>query len=151
MVKQYLQGIRWTTYYYFQEIPDWKWFYPYDYPPFLSDIKKYMINLNNIKFNISKPINALEQLLIILPPQMNFLLPKNFSKLVINTKSSLAHLYPLDFKIDFLYKHKYYEGIPLLPNLEIDNTHYIFSKYKKELDKDELDRNRLDKIFIFNF
>ena len=150
LVKNYLIGVRWSAYYYFQEIPDWKWFYPYDYPPFLSDINKYMIDMNDIKFTKGKAILPLEQLLIILPHHMSFLLPKALSKLTTNTKSSLAHLYPDDFYVDFLYKHKYFEGIPWLPNMELKQVSYIFNKYKNELTPDEKERNRLDDVFKFN-
>lgn len=150
LVKNYLIGVRWSAYYYFQEIPDWKWFYPYDYPPFLSDINKYMINMNDIKFTKGKAITPLEQLLIILPQQMSFLLPKSLSKLTTNPKSSLSHLYPLDFYVDFLYKHKYFEGIPWLPNMEINQVSYVFNKYKNELTPEEKERNRLDEVFKFN-
>ena len=150
MVENYLIGIRWATYYYFQEIPDWKWYYPYDYPPFITDINKYMTNMNEIKFTKGQPITPLEQLLIILPQQLNFLLPKNFSKLTINPKSSLSHLYPLDFYVDFLYKHKYFQGIPWLPNMENTLVKHIFNKYKNELTEDEQKRNRIDVLFKFN-
>ena len=143
LVKNYLIGIRWSTYYYFQEIPDWNWFYPYDYPPFLSDINKYMINMNDIKFKKGKPISPLQQLLIILPPQMNFLLPKSLSKLIVNPIN-------LSNKIDYLYKNKYYEGILRLPNMEIKKVSTIFNKNKDKLTVDDIKRNRLDKVFIFN-
>jgi 5'-3' exonuclease len=53
LVKNYLIGIRWVTHYYFQKIPDWSWYYTYDYPPFISDISKYLIDCNSIKFKKS--------------------------------------------------------------------------------------------------
>jgi 5'-3' exonuclease len=150
LVNNYLIGIRWATYYYFQKIPDWEWFYPYDYPPFLSDINKYMINLNKIKFKKNKPITPIQQLLIILPPQLNFLLPRSLRKITTNPKSALAYLYPTSFYIDFLYKHKYFEGIPWLPYIELNHVNYIYNKYKNELNSQEKERDRIDKVFKFN-
>ncbi len=150
MVYHYLKGIRWATYYYFQEIPDWSWHYPYDYPPFLSDINKYMINMNEIKFKKGHPVTPIEQLLIILPQQMSFLLPKSLSKLTTNPKSSLAHLYPLDFYVDFMYKHKYFEGIPWLPNMENSLVNYIYNKYKNELTIEEKERDNIVDVYKFN-
>jgi 5'-3' exonuclease len=147
LVKNYLIGIRWTTNYYFNKIPDWKWFYPYDYPPFLSDINKYLIDMNQIKFIKGKPISPLEQLSIILPSQMNFLLPKSLSKI----SSQLSYLYPDDFYVDFLYKHKYFEGIPWLPYMEINKVLAVFKEYKNKLNDEDNYRNRLDKLFKFNF
>jgi 5'-3' exonuclease len=150
LVKKYLIGVRWSTYYYFQEIPDWNWFYEYDNPPFLSDISKYLIDMNNITFTKGKPIKPLEQLLNILPPQMNYLLPKSLQKLTDST-SPLAHLYPLKFNIDFLYKHKYFEGIPKIPNMNIQLLTDIFKKYKNKLSTHDKEQNRVDKVFKFNY
>jgi 5'-3' exonuclease len=150
MVKQYLTGLRWVTYYYFQKIPDWYYYYSYDYPPFLIDIKKYLINMNDIVFKENKPMTPFEQLLIILPSQSKYLLPKNFEKLVDKPESSIAHLYPLDFQIDFLYKRKYWEGIPILPHLEIKLVRHVYAKYKDELSEEEKIRNRIDTDLVFN-
>jgi 5'-3' exonuclease len=145
LVKNYLIGIRWVAHYYFQKNPDWFWYYTYDYPPFITDISKYLINMNEIKFSENKAMTPLEQLLIILPAQSKYLLPKSFERLVSNPESSLSHLYPVDFQIDFLYKHRYWEGIPQLPPLEVKLSRYAYKKYKDELTKDEIHRNRLDK------
>lgn len=149
LVKNYLIGIRWVTHYYFQKIPDWQWYYTYDYPPFISDIYKYLSNMNDIKFNENKSMTPFEQLLVILPAKSKYLLPKSFEKLVSNPESSLAHLYPVDFQIDFLYKHRYWEGIPQLPPLEIKLVRYAYKKYKDELINNELVRNRIEKDLIF--
>jgi len=148
LVKNYLITIRWVTYYYFQTIPDWLWYYSYDHPPFLSDIAQYIIDMNSIQFKKNTVLTSFEQLLIILPSQANYLLPNNFKKLVLNNNSSLAHLYPLDFTIDFLYKRKYWEGIPLLPPLEIKLIKHIYNKYKDELSNDEIIRNTVTDIII---
>lgn len=151
LVKNYLIGIRWVTNYYFQENPNWNWYYPYDYPPFLSDISKYLIKMNEIKFVLNKPMTPFEQLLTILPPQASYLLTPKLAKLVTNPKSSLSHLYPYDFEVDFLYKHKYYEGIPILPPLEIKLVRYIYSKYKDELSEEDKNRNKIVSAYFFNY
>jgi 5'-3' exonuclease len=149
LVKNYLIGIRWVTHYYFEKIIDFNWYYPYDNPPFLCDIYKYLINMDTIKFDeTSLPMTPFEQLLIILPPQSKYLLPTCLAKLVSSPQSSLAHLYPIDFEIDFLYKRRYWEGIPRLPGLECKLTKYIYKKYKNELTDDEKYRNRLDEIIL---
>jgi 5'-3' exonuclease len=150
LVKNYLIGIRWSTYYYFQKIPDWNWFYPYDQPPFLIDIDKYMIDMNDIKFKKGKPITPLEQLLIVLPSQMNYLLPIPLRNLTINSNSPLIHLYPTKINIDFLYKHKYFEGIPKLPLMDIKLINIVFKKNQNKLAINDKQRNRIDKIFKFN-
>jgi 5'-3' exonuclease len=150
LVKQYLIGIKWVTLYYFDKIPDWYWYFPYNNPPLLEDIAKYYININEIQFKINKPMSSFEQLLMILPPQSNFLLPNILSKIITNSKSSIAYLYPINIQIDYLYKRKYYEGIPLLPQMEIKSIIHTFKKYKDELTEDEINRNKILKEFTFN-
>ena len=150
MVKHYLMGIKWVLFYYFDKIPDWTWFYPYDYPPFISDIHKYLVNFKDINFIEGKPMAPFEQLLNILPSQSaKYLLPKNLVKLVTASNSSIIHLYPLDVDIDFLYKHKYWEGIPKLPPMEINLVKHSYLKYKNEIEENELNRNRIENDIIF--
>ena len=150
IVKHYLIGIKWVMFYYFDKIPDWTWYYPYDYPPFISDINKYLINLNDIHFNEGKPMTPFEQLLNILPPQSaEYLLPTNLVKLTTLSNSSLIHLYPLNIDIDFLYKNRYWEGIPKLPCMEVKLVRYIYSKYKDEIDKKDKSRNNITNEIIF--
>jgi len=150
MVKHYLIGIKWVMFYYFDKIPDWSWYYPYDYPPFISDIHKYLININDFIFTLGKPMTPFEQLLNILPSKSaKYLLPKKLSKLVTSNNSSIIHLYPLDFNIDFLYKNKYWEGIPKLPPMEIKLVKHSYLKYKDEIDDTDLNRNNIENEIIF--
>jgi len=141
IVLYYLSGLKWTTQYYFDKCPSWEWYYPFDTPPFLSDIYNFLVNINNIKFELSKPLEPYSQLLIVLPPQLNYLLPTNLKKLMSNPNSSLAYLYPYEFEQDFLNKKKYWMGIPKLPSLDINDVRYYYLKYKNELSKEELERN----------
>jgi 5'-3' exonuclease len=122
LVLHYLIGIKWVTLYYFDTCPSWDWYYPFDHPPFLSDINKYLINinLNKIKFELGKPLEPFMQLLAVLPPQSAYLIPNSLKKLVLNKDSNLSYLYPYEFKQDFINKFKYWMGIPLLPPLDID-------------------------------
>jgi 5'-3' exonuclease len=149
IVYEYLVGIRWITYYYFDKIPDWNWYYPYSVPPFISDISKYFVDINDIKFTEGKPLTPFEQLLTILPPKANYLLPDSLVKLMINPKSSLAHLYPISFQLDYLNKNKYWKCTPILPELEIKLIKHAFKKYKDEIDEKDIKRNLLDVEIIF--
>lgn len=122
LVLHYLIGIKWVTLYYFDSCPSWDWYYPFDHPPFLSDINKYLININfnKIKFELGKPLEPFMQLLAVLPPQSAYLIPNSLKKLVLNKDSNLNYLYPYEFKQDFINKFKYWMGIPLLPPLDIE-------------------------------
>ena len=152
LVKNYLIGIKWVSIYYFDKCPSWDWYFPFENPPFLSDIKKYLSNvsLNKIKFIVGNALKPCIQLLCVLPQQSNYLLPNNLKKLMTNGQSSLAHLYPIDFEQDYLNKTKYWMAIPKLPPLEIDLVKHVYMKYQDELSKEEIFRNRNSINLIFN-
>jgi 5'-3' exonuclease len=150
LVYNYIIGLKWITLYYFDKCNSWNWYYPFEHPPFIGDISKYLniINLNEINFELGKPIKPFIQLLAVLPPQSNTLLPICLRKLVTNPKSSLLYLYPNKFEQDFINKKKYWMAIPKLPPLNINLIKYKYNKYKNELLDDEKNRNINEKIFI---
>ena len=118
---KYFEGLIWVANYYFNECPSWEWYYPFDHAPFISDmadfIRKY--DLNEKKFKLGNPIKPIEQLLCVLPPQSSYLLPKSCSWLMKSSKSPIIYLYPNDYELDMLYKRKYWQCIPILPDLDI--------------------------------
>ena len=151
MTKHYLKGLVWVTKYYFDKCCSWEWYFPYDHPLFLEDLNKNLkfFPFKNIKFNKSKPLKPFIQLLSVLPPQSNYLLPKPLRKLM-KYSSSLAHLYPDDFTQDFINKDRYWKAIPNLPPLEISLIKRTYAKYVKKLSKEDLERNKNIKNYYFN-
>jgi 5'-3' exonuclease len=131
LVEHYLMGIKWVTIYYFDNCPGWEWYFPFDHPPFLTDIVKYFktFRFNKFKFTKCKALEPVQQLLTVLPPQSHMLLPEKFRKLMTNTNSSLAYLYPTEFTQDFINKSKYWMAIPNLPPLDIQLIKHIYEKY----------------------
>jgi 5'-3' exonuclease len=149
LVENYIIGVKWVALYYFKECASWSWYFPFDHPPFMGDIAKYLTKINNIKFRLDKPVKPFVQLLAVLPPQSNILLPTNLRKLMINPKSSLISLYPTEFEQDFLNKSKHWKGIPNLPPLDIDLIKHCYLKYMDELSKNENERNKMLELFEF--
>ena len=149
LVRHYLIGLKWVTLYYFDKCPSWNWYYPFDHPPFVSDINYYIkkFNIDDISFKLEKPIKPFIQLLSVLPPQSNYLLPEVLRKLMIDKKSSLHYLYPKEFEQDFINKKKYWMAIPYLPQLNIDLIKKKYNKYKDELTLDNKKRNKFVDIF----
>lgn len=139
MVKSYLEGIKWILKYYFESCPDWRWFYKYDYAPFLEDISSFLENndysFKNVKFKKSNPIKAFQQLLMVLPPQSSYLLPSGMKGLTTNKNSKLvkAGLYPNKVEIDYLNKEKYWMGIPNLPNLDLKLITEVYEEEEKNM------------------
>jgi len=145
LCNQYFRGLIWVSKYYFNKCQSWNWFYPYDQAPFITDMASYSLDhqFNDEKFELGEPLRPFMQLLSVLPPQSSYLLPTSFKKIMLNTNSSIAHLYPLDFEQDMLYKNKYWQTVPLLPALEIDEIKKMYHKYKSKLSEDEIRRNRV--------
>lgn len=152
LVYHYLMGIKWVTSYYFDKCPSWNWYYPFDYPPFITDIAKYLplIDIDLITFKIGTPLKPFMQLLSVLPPQSNYLLPKTLRKLVLNPNSSLIYMYPSEFEQDFINKHRHWAAIPKLPPLDIDLVRHMFNKYQDELTLEEENRNKIIDIITIN-
>lgn len=118
--KNYVNGVLWTFKYYMAEIPSWHWKYNYNHAPLLSDISKYINNIENInkiKFAKSKPVTPIVQLLSILPPESKDLVPKKYQ--TIFTYSNIDYLYPKEYKLDILFKRYYWMCQPILPYLDI--------------------------------
>jgi len=131
---KYIEGLLWVANYYFNKCPSWQWYYPYDHAPFISDLADNFkrFNIDEIKFELGKPLYPIEQLLCVLPKQSDYLIPKEHRWLMNNIKSPLIHLYPDDFEIDLLYKTKYWQGIPLLPDLELELVKKTINNKLKE-------------------
>jgi 5'-3' exonuclease len=155
MVEEYLRGLAWVTKYYFDRCISWTWYYPYDYPPFLEDISSYFekhkkFNINSFEFDYGTPLRPFNQLLLVLPPQSSYLIPKELKKIVHNSKSTLAFMYPTQIKQDFIGKHKYWMAQPLLPALDINLVKHVYQKYEKKISSDVLKRNKRLDVFVIN-
>jgi len=140
---KYFEGLIWVANYYFNKCPSWEWYYPFDHAPFISDmadfIRKY--DLNDITFKLGEPIKPMEQLLCVLPPQSNFLLPKSCNWLMNSSNSPIIYLYPNDYELDMMYKKKYWQCIPILPDLDIQAVKDSLKNIK--LSSSDINKNKL--------
>ena len=83
IAKDYLQGLKWVTDYYFTGNASWEWVYPHSYPPQASSLWQYCASYSAAQQHIyaGPPLTPLELLLAILPRQNNSILPEPFRKL----------------------------------------------------------------------
>ena len=130
---KYIEGLFWVARYYFDKCPSYEWYYNYDHAPFISDLADNFkrFNLENIKFNLGNNLRPIEQLMTVLPKQSDYLVPDNVRWLMNELKSPLIHLYPTDFEIDLLYKKKYWQGIPYLPQIDVSLIRKTLKDYKE--------------------
>lgn len=151
LILHYLDGIMWVAKYYFESCPSWTWYYPYDNGPFISDISQFLIenkiNLNNIQFKMGKPIDAMTQLLVVLPPATNDLLAKSYKKYTVDYDSPIIDMYPIETKLEMLHKDKYWQCIPRLPIMNVERIKYAVKNEK--LSNNEKKRNQKLDNFVF--
>ena len=123
VVGNYIKGIYWTYNYYKKFELDYKWFYPYNFPPTAKDISNYL-TVNEIS-SINKNGSFLHpniQLLLILPVQSNHLLDfdEKLKAYTTDITKGYKHLFPIEFKIQTFLKTHLHECYPILPIINID-------------------------------
>ena len=92
ITERYIEGLSWTLMYYVKGCIDWKWFYPYAYPPLLLNLEHYLSLTSTIKFGGGKPVSQSEQLYFVIPKNSSSLLPQN---LHIKALESKKDIYPI--------------------------------------------------------
>jgi 5'-3' exonuclease len=140
----FLRGVSWVLKYYFEGCPSWSWSYPYLYAPFVSDLSNTLrdkaVDINGYKFKEDTPLSPCEQLLAVLPPECNYLLPSSYKKLVTSIESPIIDLYPEEVNLDMLGQSKYWKCISMIPNVDVSRIKEATAGLK--LTKAETIRNR---------
>jgi len=145
--KSYMEGLIWCLAYYFKGCISWGWFYPYHYGPMLSDMTGLVEIFKGIKFEIGSPLKPFEQLMACLPPGSSKLIPALYRPLMLPF-SPIASFYPPDFEVDMNGKRNPWEGISLLPfiNIKLLKDAIVQHCPDKLLRPVERSRNQLRKV-----
>ncbi|KAL9565336.1 hypothetical protein ACKAV7_010425 [Fusarium commune] len=149
VARAYVEGLAWVLLYYFQGCPSWEWYYPYHYAPFAADfqdIDKMKISFE--KGRISKPF---EQLMSVLPAASRHALPEVFHDLMLNPESNIIDFYPEDFEIDLNGKKMAWQGVALLPFIEMPRLLAAVQAKYPELSAADSARNEMGRdVLIFS-
>ena len=145
--QEYLKGMQWVITYYKQGIPDWRWKYPYNYGPFIADLSEHLKTYKSVDFDLHSPVTSFEQLLCILPPKSKKLVPEPLNSIFDQPK--LQHFYPEEFKIDLSGKRREWEGIVLLPMINLDIIHQYYKRLIISVKSREERRNKVGKSYIY--
>lgn len=132
-VLNYLEGLVWTTNYYFNMEYDLGWHYRYNYAPTMSDIQKCLygckIEAMHKKLKVSKLVlNEDKQLLTVIPMMSIGVIPERLWPLMKDIRHGCVHYYPLRFCLGTYMKHALHECIPIIPNINFQN---LFEAYEK--------------------
>ncbi|KAI9149131.1 5'-3' exoribonuclease 2 [Paramyrothecium foliicola] len=117
VARAYVEGLAWVLLYYFQGCPSWEWYYPYHYAPFAADFKD--LAKMEISFEKGRTSRPFEQLMSVLPAASRHAIPEVFHDLMLNKDSEIIDFYPEDFEVDLNGKKFAWQGVALLPFIDM--------------------------------
>jgi 5'-3' exoribonuclease 2 len=121
LFRSYVIGLCWVMKYYYDGCPSWKWFYPFHYAPFASDlrnIERFQEDVNSLE--ASKPFNPVEQLMAVLPSDSVHAIPNEARWLMTDPESPIIDFYPIDVPVDPNGKAMPWLWVVLLPFIDED-------------------------------
>ncbi|XP_073990447.1 5'-3' exoribonuclease 2 Rat1 isoform X2 [Rhodnius prolixus] len=147
--KEYAKGLCWVLKYYYQGCASWKWYFPYHYAPFASDI----INIGKKppRFEkFSQPFSPLEQLMSVFPAASASLVPAAWAQLMTDPLSPILDFYPTDFTVDANGKKYSWQGVALLPFVDEARLRKGLEPVYHKLTEEEEKRNKLgwDRLYV---
>jgi hypothetical protein len=152
LFRSYVKGLCWVMKYYYQGCPSWKWYFPFHYAPFASDLR----NIERFKkdcesFELSEPFKPVEQLLSVLPEDSSHAVPKEARWLMGDEESPIIDFYPKDVPCDPNGKAMPWLWVVLLPFIDEDRLlAALHPTMKKWTTKELLCNSRgLDDGYVF--
>ncbi|KAK3683543.1 XRN 5'-3' exonuclease N-terminus-domain-containing protein, partial [Podospora appendiculata] len=143
VARAYVEGLAWVLRYYFQGCPSWEWYYPYHYAPFAADfVDLGKMEINFEKGRISRPF---EQLMSVLPAASRHSIPEIFHDLMLNEDSSIIDFYPEDFEVDLNGKKMAWQGVALLPFIDMPRLLAAMETKSHLLSPEDQARNAMGK------
>lgn len=151
--QSYIEGLMWCLAYYYRGCISWGWFYPYHYGPMLSDLTNLPKMFQNIKFEVGQPVKPFQQLMACLPPASAQLVPKPYRYLMTAPDSVILDFYPVDFEVDMNGKKNPWEGVNLLPFIDINRLKSAIEAFcpDSKLSPAEIKRNTKGSIFCYTY
>jgi 5'-3' exoribonuclease 2 len=119
LFRSYVMGLCWVMKYYYDGCPSWKWYYPFHYAPFASDLKNIeRFQKDCDSFELSTPFNPVEQLMAVLPSDSSHAVPKPMRWLMNDEESPIIDFYPRDVPVDPNGKAMPWLWVVLLPFID---------------------------------
>lgn len=121
LFRSYVVGLCWVMKYYYEGVQSWKWYYPFHYAPFASDLRNIERFQQDVKkFELSTPFNPVEQLMAVLPSDSSHAIPKASRWLMSDIESPIIDFYPTEVPVDPNGKAMPWLWVVLLPFIDED-------------------------------
>ena len=99
--------------------------------------------MNNIQFTLGTPYTPFQQLMLILPPQLNNLVPSVLRPIMTDDKLLCTQYYPTEFVIDVCVGIKKIYSEALLPEIDEELLIETVKHLETKLSKNEIERNTI--------
>jgi 5'-3' exoribonuclease 1 len=106
-----------------------------------------------IKFELGLPLTPFQQLMGCLPPGSSALVPKPHRWLMTSPESPILHFYPETFVIDMNGKKNPWEGVNLLPFIDVNLLKKSIEEYcpDSKLSPAERERNSFGSVYAYKY
>jgi 5'-3' exoribonuclease 1 len=139
LTENYVQGLQWVLYYYYQGVVSWPWFYRYHYSPMISDVH---LGLGaDLNFTLGQPFRPFQQLMGVLPDRSKKIVPEPYHELMTDPNSPIIEFYPRNFELDMNGKKMDWEAVVKIPFIEEDKLLRAMATKDHLLSPDERERN----------
>jgi 5'-3' exoribonuclease 2 len=139
LFRSYIVGLCWVMKYYYDGVASWKWYFPFHYAPFASDLTSIERFQKDCKtFELSTPFNPVEQLMAVLPSDSEHAVPKAARWLMKDEESPIIDFYPEHVPVDPNGKAMPWLWVVLLPFIEEDRLLSALSPTMAKWTKEEL-------------
>ncbi|KAL7554914.1 hypothetical protein ACHAWF_018470 [Thalassiosira exigua] len=152
LFRSYVMGLCWVMKYYYIGCPSWKWYFPFHYAPFASDLRNIeRFQKDCDSFELSEPFKPAEQLLAVLPEDSSHAVPKKARWLMGDDESPIIDFYPKDVPCDPNGKAMPWLWVVLLPFIDEERLFAaLHPTMKKWTPKELLCNSRgLDDGYVF--
>ena len=128
---RFLEGLEWNMKYYTTGCPDWRWKYPYHYPPLFQDLvnhipytdKSFLSSSvgdnDSDKEKRSTPVSPMVQLCYVLPSESHQFLPISM-KNMLQKEENFRDCYPKDAQFIWAFCKYFWEAHVDLPRINIE-------------------------------
>ena len=145
--REYVTGLCWVMKYYYEGCASWKWYYPFHYAPFASDLRN--IEEYHMEFEASEPFRPFEQLMAVLPKESVAAIPPACRDLMLSPESPIADFYPDDVEVDPNGKAMPWLWVVLLPFIDEERLLLNLVPTYAKFDEEETDRNTFRTATMF--